>query len=263
MVIKTIQWNIGGGKMRKKDDDPSDPLAYRHDSLREIINVLDKYNPDIITIQESHSDNNSNQAEIISSELGLKYFVSDVYAKSHLEEGQDLGQCIISRFPIEKHLFTLFKNPKLETKGPKGEHWKSHDKGVTSCFAQLDESLSLNVKTSHSIPLRRFCIDSLSPLILPLRKDMARKLKPESELYIYQGDLNYDEFSVAKYLPGLFVEDIKEIILDFPTTPKGRKYDHILYRNLKHKKSLVIKDVLTDHYPVFSEFQIDLFEDDK
>ena len=83
---------------------------------------------------------------------------------------------------------------------------------------------------------------------------MTEKLKPESDLYLYQGDLNFNEFSLKTFLPDLLINDVQEVILSEPTTPKGKKYDHILYRHLKHLKSLVISDTLTDHFPIYSEF---------
>ena len=256
MKISAVQWNIGGGKIRNKNDDPMDPLVYCNDDLNSIIEVLAKCNPDIITIQESHTNETANQAEIIANKLGYEYLANDVYDESHLEEGQGLSQCIISRFPIEKHFFELFYNPKLETTGPEGEHWVSHEKGISSCFIKLDDGKLLNVKTSHSFPYRRFNVEPLSEITLPLRKDMAEKMKPESENYLYQGDLNYNEFSVKDFLPSLINENVHEVILNAPTTPKGRKYDHVIFKGLKHIKSEVFIDVLTDHFPVYSEFKI-------
>lgn len=256
MKISAIQWNIGGGKIRKANDNPMDPLVYCNDALEEIIDVLKEKNPDIITIQESHTNSDASQAEIIANKLGYEYFANDVYDESHLEEGQGLSQCIISRFPIEKHAFTLFYNPKVETIGPKGEHWVSHDKGISSCTLKLNDNLFLNVKTSHSFPYRRFNLEPLSEISLPLREDMAEKMQPESELYIYQGDLNYNEYSIKELLPNLIKHNVQEVILNSPTTPKGRKYDHVIFKGLKHVKSEVISDVLTDHYPVYSEFEI-------
>ncbi|TAK95868.1 endonuclease/exonuclease/phosphatase family protein [Patescibacteria group bacterium] len=256
MKISTIQWNIGGGKIRQPEDNPLDPLVYCNDNLEAIVEVLAKYNPDIITIQEGHTNATTSQAEIIANKVGLKYFVNDVYDQSHLEDGQGLSQCIISRFPLENHSFTLFHNPKFETTGPRGEHWVSHDKGITSCLVKLNDGIVLSVRTSHSFPYRRFKMEPLTELTLPLREDMAKKIKPERGPYLYQGDLNYDDSSVKLFLPNLIGNGVEEVLLDSPTTPKGKKYDHIVYQGLKHLKSEVFADVLTDHFPIYSEFEI-------
>ena len=256
MLLKTIQWNIGGGKARKAGDDPMDPLVYCHEAMEEIIKVLKEYDADIITIQESHSCAGEIQIETVARGLGLKYFANDVYDESHIEKDQGLSQGIISRYPIREHKFTLFLNPKLETVGPEGEHWVSHDKGVTSCLIELGPGKNINVKTSHSFPYRRFGIDPLDASTLPLRNDMAEKLGPEAELFLYQGDINYNEYSIDALLSDYLKDGMREVVLDAPTTPKGRKYDHIMFRNIDHISSEIISNVLTDHFPIYSEFEI-------
>lgn len=258
MIIKTIQWNIGGGKVRKTDDDPEDFLAFRNDALDSIIATLKIYNPDIVTIQECHTDNNRKQAEVIAKGLGLEYFVNDIYDKSHLEEGQGLSQAIISRFPIQNKKFSFFTNPKFEIIGPDGKQWVSHDKGVTSCVLNITDDTSLNIKASHAIPFGRFQVDPFADEALDLRRDMTEKLQPDADLFLYQGDLNFNDYSIKKFLPDLFRDGLEEVVLSEPTTPKGRKYDHILFKNLKHVKSSVNSSVLTDHFPIYSEFEMNV-----
>ena len=233
-----------------------DPLVYKHDALGALIDVLKKHNPDIITIQESHTDDGANQAAIIAKELGLEFVANDVYDESHLEPGQGLSQAVISRFPIKNHSFLMFYNPHLETLSPTGERWLSHDKGVTTCLVDLGNGITMNVKTSHSFPYRRFHIEPFDEKLIPLRADMAEKLKPDSDIYLYKGDLNYNEYSVEPLLPDLIKDGIKEVILSEPTTPKGRKYDHVIYKGIRHINSVVINDTLTDHFPIYSEFDI-------
>jgi len=256
MVLKTIQWNIGGGKIRKPKDDFMDSFAYCNDALDVIINMLRKYDPDIITFQECHTNDSVCQSEVISKALGLKYFVNNIYDKSHLEEGQGLSQAIISRFPIEKQNFTFFINPNFTIVGPKGDMWLSHNKGVTSCFIQLPNQLLINVKTSHSTPFNSFGVDPLSESSLYLRQDMEKKLRPEHDPFLYQGDLNFNDFSVKAFLPGILTDNVQEIILNVPTTPKDKKYDHIIYRGMSCVGIKVITEVLTDHFPIYSEFEL-------
>ncbi|MEK7496448.1 MAG: endonuclease/exonuclease/phosphatase family protein [Patescibacteria group bacterium] len=119
MKLKTVQWNIGGGKTRKPSDDPMNVLSYSNEALSDIVIILKKLNPDIITIQESHSDAKVVQSKVIGDALGLSHIANDIYDKSHLEDDQWLSQAIISRFPIESHSFNFFYNPKLEMIGPK------------------------------------------------------------------------------------------------------------------------------------------------
>ncbi|MDD5750427.1 MAG: endonuclease/exonuclease/phosphatase family protein [Candidatus Pacebacteria bacterium] len=254
MRIKTLQWNIGGGKARKPEDDPADALSYRFDVLDEFAGFIARQRPDIITLQETHSDEESSQAQKIAQTMRM-FFINDVYDKSHIEDGKGLGQAIISRFPIRNHTFDFFYNPKAEALGPDGKHWVSHDKGVTACFLTMDNGLILNVKASHSLPFRKFNIDPLSDGIFKLRAGMDEKLRPESDLYLCQADLNYDNSSIADFLPGLLRQGAKEVILSEPTTPEGRRYDHVLYKGLKLVSAKVVSDVLSDHFPIVCEFE--------
>jgi endonuclease/exonuclease/phosphatase (EEP) superfamily protein YafD len=256
MLLKTLQWNIGGGQIRKPDDDPMASLAYCNEDFDAILKTIKQYDPDIITLQESHTDANGSQAQIISREMGFPYFANDVYAPSHLKDGQGLSQAVICRYPLANHRFESFLNPHFETTGPRGDHWVSHDKGVTICNAALPDGIILNIKTSHSMPYRKYNIDPLGDEFLPVKNDMMQKLQPESDNYLYQGDLNYNDASVKLFLPELFKNNVQEVVLSVPTTPKGRRYDHVLYRGIRHAKSTVIEDVLTDHFPIYSEFEI-------
>ncbi len=65
MIIKTIQWNIGGGKIRSANAPVEGP--YDKDGMVHIVGLLRKYNPDIITLQETHADDKIVQAEIIAT----------------------------------------------------------------------------------------------------------------------------------------------------------------------------------------------------
>ncbi len=254
MLIKTIQWNIGGGKIRKVGDSAEGP--YNEDGMGHIENILKKYNVDIATFQETHADDKNVQAEIIAKNIGLPYITNDVYDKSHIEEGQGLGQAIISRFPISEHDFKLFLNPHFEVVRPDGKTWISHDKGVSKCLVTIEKGKTAQVSTLHLIPFRKFGIEPLEEKFENLRTNIADLASPSNNAFILQGDFNFDDASLKQFLPDLLSQNISEVLLDEPTTPRGGKYDHVVFRGLTHVRSKVIADVLTDHFPVYSEFEI-------
>lgn len=103
MIIKTVQWNIGGGKFLTEGADPSLLKSYREDGLPKIIEILHAINPDIITLQETHASDGHSQPEEIAKALGYEGWINDEWADSHVEEGQRLGQGIVSRYPIIQH----------------------------------------------------------------------------------------------------------------------------------------------------------------
>ncbi|MFO0955814.1 MAG: endonuclease/exonuclease/phosphatase family protein [Candidatus Saccharibacteria bacterium] len=254
-TIKSVQWNIGGGKVSKPSDGHATDVRYDVDGLEEIVALLKKLQPDIITLQEIHASGHENQAKIITQAVGLPYSVSDFYADSHIEAGQKLGQCIISRYPISQHDFQLFWNPHYEVIWEDGRKASSHDKGVTSC--QLDvEGAKLTVKTLHLIPFGRFNVDPFTGGAEEVLLDVQNKLRSEAEQLLIQGDFNLDTQQLQDILPATISGDTQEILQNDITTPNGRRLDHIIYLGLELRDSETITTVATDHYPVVARFSI-------
>lgn len=256
MKLTTLQWNIGGGKIRTADSDPTNESSYTKEDLPYIADVIKKYSPDIVTLQESHTDDKTSQAEQLSRLTDLQYWVNNAYDHSHLTDGQELSQSVLSKFPISNHEFSFFVNPKYEVVRENGEKWISHDKGVTSCVVELPQG-SVEVRTSHMIPFRKFNVDPNTDEVANVRADIQSKLVIRSSHLLVQGDFNYDDPSLRKFLPGLFEQGIQEVETVLPTTPKGRRYDHIMYKGLNFVKFSVDETTLTDHYPVIVEFVFD------
>lgn len=252
MLLTTLQWNIGGARIRGENDDPLDEAAYQHESLDYFISTLQPLKPDIICLQETHASPKQIQAQAITAELGLANYISDVYDHSHIDDTCELGQAIICRFPLTDHSFRLFNNPRLEVDRPNGEHWISHDKGVTTCQTIISGQ-TVCLKTTHMIPFRKFKRDPMEPEFKNLRQDIENKLRSDQQLTLLHGDFNWDGASLQDFLPGL---DLQEVKLTAPTTPRGRKYDRVLYQGLRHRSSKVLNNVLTDHFPIYSKFEV-------
>lgn len=255
--IKTIQWNIGGGKIKKAKDDSTDVESYKYEGIDYIIDKLKSYNPDIITMQETHANDECTQAEVLSKELSLPYFFNDVYDYSHKEDGQKLGQAIISRFSLDSHNFELFINPRLRIIRPNGEEWITHNKGISTCMIEVADNYRLYIQTLHLVPFLKFGVEPLSEELKSIRKSISDKVLSNKVPFVLQGDFNYDDDRIKKFLPEIFTEEMKEIKLNNPTTPRGRKYDHIIYSGLKISSFRIDDSVLTDHYPLCVEFEIE------
>lgn len=254
MIITTLQWNIGGGKIRDKQADPDDSESYAKSGLNEIIGYIKSKNPDIITLQETHADNSIVQAKVIAESLDY-FWTNDIYASSHLEDGQGLGQAIISRFPISNHKFDLFYNPKLRKVWPNGEVWISHDKGISSCDVKINGS-GFGIATLHMVPFRKFDTDIQSEIVQKVLSDIESKIALEIDRFVIQGDFNLDNSSLKQYFPGFISGGNREIEINSPTTPGNRKYDHVLYRGIDLVSFEIDKSVFCDHYPLLTKFEI-------
>ncbi len=246
-TFRTVQWNIGGGNVRAN----SASTEYDIDGLDAIIEKLEAVDPDLITLQETHTADGYSQAEIVSKALQLPYWVNDEYGESHINPAYRIGQAIISRFPLADTDFRLFLDS-----GYKAE-WatRTHDKGVTSATVLVNDKVTVLAQTLHAVPFRAFGVDQASEVARPVLDDMqAKVLANKGHPRLLQGDFNLDAVSLDSLMPDLFEEGFNEVCHEIPTTPSGRIYDHILFIGAKSLDSIVAEEVLTDHYPIVSTF---------
>ncbi len=254
MELKILQWNIGGGFIRNAEDDVMTPGIYCHDNFQCVIDFVKQTQPDIIALQESHAKEEGVQAEQLAKALGYTSWVNDPCDDSHIDPAAKLSQSIISRFPITSHRFDSFLNPHWTRQ--EGENkYHSHEKGMTTCELSVDNS-TLVVQTLHAVPFNNFfSVHPGSPEAEPVRASMAVCVRPrDGQSYVLAGDFNIDQGPLSDFFPTLKEKGIEEFELDTPTTPKGRHFDHVLYRDLTPVSISSDQTVLTDHYPVIATF---------
>lgn len=255
MHIKTIQWNIGGGKSLHAGDDPTLLASYTDDGLDKIIDFIRVENPDIITLQETHAAAGTSQTETIAKRLGYKHWVNDEYADSHIEAGQRLGQGVISRFPIVDHSYELFLNPHFKATWEDGSIAESHDKGRTRCNIELGANQHMLVQTFHTLPFRRFKVAPTSDDAKKVLSDMASKLSTKQQ-GIIQADFNLEFDDLSQLFPELSACGFTEAKQPEPTTIRGHRYEHILALDLDVLSCKVSVDVPTDHFPLINRFKV-------
>ncbi len=255
MKLKTLTWNIGGGKILRSGAAPDLLASYSDDGMSEIIGVLHDESPDIITLQEVQQKTDYDQAAIIASALGYEYYFHDSVSDSHIDTDCRLGNAIISRHPLSRHAFKFFDNPHVQTKWEDGTIATSFDKGYTRCTASVD-TIEVEIVSLHLMPFRRFGVELSSSLARKVIRDVTNKLVLSSEHLLVQGDFNINAPTLRPYFEELFAtQTLNELTLNEPTTPKGRMYDHVFYRGLRLKSQKVIPSVDTDHYPVVCLFE--------
>lgn len=249
--LRTLQWNIGGGKIRTTADGP-----YDRDGLDCITQFIIAAAPDIITLQETHSNTALVQADVLAAALGWPSAVKDIYAPSHVEAGQELGQAVLSRWPITSHQFLPLPNPGLSITLPDGRIQPLHDKGVTRCIVDIAPGQSLEVVTLHLFPFRKLGIDPFDVRMAPVRETLTEATLPACPLWLMQGDFNLQQASLKTFLPDLFAAGADEFILPAPTTPRGGLYDHVAFRNMKLATACIDSTLPTDHYPIICDFSL-------
>jgi endonuclease/exonuclease/phosphatase family metal-dependent hydrolase len=256
MELKTLTWNIGGGKLPQDSTDPLLIASYTEDGLDAIAGLLESEEPDVIALQETQRKEGYDQAELIAGTLGYEHYFHDSTSESHIDTDCRLGHCVISRYPISLHRFGLFGNPNVRVAWEDGGAATTHDKGFSSCVVSIGDT-KVEVTTLHLIPFRMFRIDLESRTAQGILQDVAGKLMPTCDKALIQGDFNIDRPGVQPYLRQLFARaGLAEVAIDEPTTPGGRRNDHILYRGLTLKSKRIVPGVRTDHYPVIATFQV-------
>ncbi len=256
MELKTLTWNIGGGKLLQDGADPLRIASHAEDGIDAIAGLLESEEPDVIALQETQRKEGYDQAELIASSLGYEHYFHDSMSESHIDTDCRLGHCVISRYPIAQHRFGLFENPNAQVTREDGSTVTTHDKGFSSCVVSIGDT-QVEVTTLHLIPLRMFNIELESRTAQGMLEDVAAKLLPTRDKALIQGDFNIDRPAVQPYLRQLFATaGLAEVAIDEPTTPGGRRHDHILYRGLDLKSKRTVSGVRTDHYPVMATFEV-------
>jgi len=256
MILKLLQWNIAGGQRRNNNDEPQIFDNYIVKDFQYFQDYIKKHNPDIVTFQESHTDKDKSNslAKIASENLGY-YYCNHDHADSHLNEKYRLSVSILSKYSLTDVNFTLFYNPMRRLTLSDGRVWITHDKGLLSGTIRVEDK-DIVLHTLHMVPFRKYEIELNSDTAKRIFSDVEKSINIKSSYGIVAGDLNIDDKSLKAYFENVFKSGYKEIELFEPTTPKGRHYDHILYKGLNVENFTIDKTTLTDHYPLLVEFKL-------
>lgn len=255
MEFTAVQWNIGGARLLAEDTDPNLLASYSVDGLNYIIDFLRQQNADVITLQETHTSAGYSQAQLIAESLGYRGWVNDELAESHIDPTQRLGLAIITKLPIKSHDFNLFHNPHFQVNLGDGRIETSHDKGRTRVVITLENKQELTVQTLHITPFRRSKTPVDSPEAQRVLADVAANLAVTGT-GIIQGDFNIDFEVLEPHFPSLFTTGFQEIPQHTATAVPNYHFDHVLYKNMQVLQSIVLQNVLTDHFPVVTRFQL-------
>ncbi len=115
----------------------------------------------------------------------------------------------------------------------------------------------MQVETFHMTPFQFFEVALESEQALNVLNEVEDLIGKSEIPTIIQADFNLNFSSISHLFAKTFSAGMDEIIQEEPTTPKGKRLDHILYAGIENLTSRVIKDVKTDHYPLIAWFQIE------
>lgn len=241
MELKIFTYNIQHGLDYKKLLNKERVI-----DLDLISDIIKKYNPDIIGLNEVYNDINKKvtveQVKYIAQKLGYKYCY---FGRAiTILETIDYGNAIISKYPIEDVKVHMIEDPII-----KDENVHYETRNIIDTKININGEI-INVFVTHmglATTEQKNGIDKLISLI-------------NDEKIVIVGDFNMEEdnenikrlSNIVDNTSYLF-DDIK---LSFPSINSKIKIDYIFTKNLKVKEAKILNEVGSDHLPVIAKIEL-------
>lgn len=233
-------------------------IAAGHGAIDGIVSIIEKYNPDILALQEvdvhwSERSNFENQAKYLGEALNRHYYFGEIYsveAVNNDESTRQYGLAFLSKDPIvykENHLLTRLST---QTQEP--------ELTVLPGFIEITveiEGQQVHVFNTH--------LDYRSDPALRLTQtnEMIGIMKNVDKPVILTGDLNASPG--AEEISSLF-DNLKDawIIEDdhgytFPADQPDRRIDYILHSDhFEVLDAFVVDTRASDHRPVVADIML-------
>ncbi len=250
MNIKIATWNIAGARKIKS----LNRWDYQDEELDYFVAQLKTLSPDIICLQESHSNPSRSQAEEITKKIGFSFFADCPMSEARIDPQYQTSISIISNTPISNIETKKLDYPEFKLVFPDGKEARKYDKYYLSTTIQGIQVVNIQVQPLH-IWGHNYETSPGSELALKYQQYFLGFTEP----LILCGDLNTNQpDQVYSEFFGKF--KLAEALPDKITRPdqgnKSRKSDHIFYSSSikKINSDVVVTD--TDHYLCYSEFQL-------
>ncbi len=252
-LITVATWNIAGARKIRGADKHFD---YADEDVTYFADCLRKISPDIIYLQESHTNDKRVIAREIAEALDMKYVYDAVASPSHIDPQYQLSNAIISRFPLEHVRDVTYPYPDFGYTFADGRPAKRHDK-----MMQIYEWNGIQIINTQLPPLHIFGKEYISGEGARLAAQIERLWRENLRQapFIFGGDFNLS--NLADTFPTFEMEyEFCEPLPDVPTRPDlpsvMSQSDHILTSpNIDFDDAEVIA-TQTDHYLCYARLKI-------
>lgn len=220
MSFKIVTWNIGGAHTVNSGDMfdyDKENMAYFADHIRAV-------DPDIVCIQESHTNETDVLARRLADDLGLAHVFNEPRSPSHIDERYQLSNAILSKFPIENRRHVRLPDPSFELYFRNGQKAR-----LFHTYVQIASIGSVTIANTHLQPLHLFGYEYGRESGEAFAREVERTLLNSLEApLVFCGDFNaphlLDDF------PSLIDSlQLKSALPDRPTDLNGNHMDYILY----------------------------------
>ena len=249
--MKIVSWNIAGAH----------PIAslkhldYLPEDVGYFITEIEKVNPDVVCLQESHTkdDGSKSNAHEIAKALGYEYVFNSPASKSHVEEGFQLSTAILSKEPFRDSKVEFFPNPSEQLYWGDGRPAATHEKNLqVAIFDQF------TVANNQMLPLRLFNLSYTEGIGRKLASGVNEVMRNLVDSpVIWCGDFNYDR--PLEIYPHMRVLKLVEALPNVSTRPSmdevKKTPDHIFYSpEFRFDDSDVIQ-TNSDHFLCVAELE--------
>jgi len=249
-TLKVISWNIAGGHTIKS----LDMFDYEKENLSYFADMIRKYAPDVICLQETHSNESRSIASELAKLLHYEFVYENAASPSHIDESFMLGQAIISRIPLKNMRTIVYPYPTFPLLFSDGREAAHHDK-----ILQIAQWGKVMIANTQMMPLKIFSEEYDTENGAGFSKEIDEVLTSSLDTpLIFCGDFNfnqpvnafpkmYKKFSIANALPDSVTR---------PDTTEKLAPDHILYSPELSIINAKVVETQTDHFLCFAEFKI-------
>ena len=251
-----LSWNIAG--CHKFLGDVNDGLSYEKEDLDYFKNAIKDQNFEIICLQEVLAPfdlKQKNQTTEIAEKIGLGYFASQNYGKSHLKKDNYFSLGNISKYRILKSYYHKLSNPNLTVKKDNGDTWITFDVGFLVSEINYNGRI-INVVNGHLTPYHYFKRNFMEVDFKKIREEIEELfLSLLDHPTLVGADFNYENLN--ELIPGVFDKNkYKESFMGIETARGKGQQDHLLYSHHWKMNKYSVKKYDSDHHQCISEFEL-------
>lgn len=246
--LKVLTWNIGGAHTVNS----SAVFDYNKEDLPYFVEAIKAINPDIICLQETHTNDNDVLANRLAQELGLAHVFDAPRSPSHIDENYQLSNAMISRYPIENTKHILLPDPPFDLNFENGKKAR-----LFHTYLQTATIQGITIANTHLQPLHLFGYSYSEGEGKQFANSTEAVLCSNLNApLIFAGDFN--DPNLFSNFPKLVEQFKLEAALDEqPTDIKGNKMDYILFsKELSLNNAELVKAQKADHHLGWAEFRV-------
>lgn len=246
--MRVTTWNIGGGhtvqSTKTFDYNEAETLDY-------FANLLRPLQLDVISLQESHTNEHDIVAKRLADLLDMPYVFDSPASPSHIDDSYQLSNAIISKKPIENPISIKLPPPSFEL------YFKDGSKArLFHRYLQITSIDGVCFANTHLQPLHHFGYtyeDGEGKRLAEQTQAVFREYLKQP--LILAADLN-DKHAEKTYQTMFDTLQLKDALGTVPTDNAGKKVDYIIYSPEFTLTDSGVIPTDADHHLCWAEFSL-------